>query len=86
MADAKRFVGVDVAKAQLDVAIAPDGENFSIANDENGIRELLKRLGPGAELVILEATALASALATGTSRPPCWIVAVVAAGIGNSCC
>lgn len=39
-ADAKRFVGIDVAKAQLDVAIGPNGESFSVANDETGIGEL----------------------------------------------
>ncbi len=68
MADAKRFVGIDVAKAQLDVAIGPNGESFSVANDETGISELLRRLEP-ADLVIIEATGglevpVASALAT----------------------
>ena len=56
MVEGKRFVGVDVAKAQLDVAIGGNGENFSVPNDENGIGELLRRLGAGAELVVLEAT------------------------------
>jgi transposase len=68
MADAKRFVGIDVAKAQLEVAIGPNGESFSVANDETGISELLRRLEP-ADLVIIEATGglevpVASALAT----------------------
>ena len=68
MADAKRFVGIDVAKAQLDVAIGPNGESFSVANDETGISDLLRRLEP-ADLVIIEATGglevpVASALAT----------------------
>ena len=68
MAEAKRFVGIDVAKAQLDVAIGPNGESFSVANDETGINELLRRLEP-ADLVIIEATGglevpVASALAT----------------------
>jgi transposase len=56
MADARRFVGIDVAKAQLDVALGLDGGSFSVPNDDTGIRELLKRLTSGAELVILEAT------------------------------
>ncbi len=51
MEETKRFV---VAKAQLDVAIGPNGESFSDANDENGIRDLLKRLEFGVELVILD--------------------------------
>ena len=68
MADTKRFVGIDVAKAQLDVAVGPNGESFSVANDETGISELLRRLEP-ADLVIIEATGglevpVASALAT----------------------
>jgi len=37
------------------VAIGPNGESFSVANDENGIRNLLKRLESAVELVILEA-------------------------------
>lgn len=56
MLEAKRFVGIDVSKAQLDVALGLNGESCSVPNDDNGIRELLKRLTPGAELVILEAT------------------------------
>ena len=38
------------------MAIGPNGESFSVANDENGIRNLLKRLESAVELVILEAT------------------------------
>lgn len=53
MAETKRFVGIDVAKAQLNVFIRPSGESFSVANDEAGIRELLRRLQSGVELVIL---------------------------------
>src|SRR6266852_2831842 len=68
MADAKRFIGIDVAKAQLDVALGPNGERFAVANNERGISALLKRLEP-ADLVIIEATGglevpVASALAT----------------------
>jgi transposase len=69
MAEVTRFVGIDVSKAQLDVALGDNEGTFSIANDEHGIRELLKRLTPGVDLVILEATgglevAVAGALAT----------------------
>ncbi len=68
MEEVRRFVGVDVAKARLDVFIQPRGESFSVANDERGISELLRRLEP-ADLVIIEATgglevAVAGALAT----------------------
>ena len=68
MADAKRFVGIDVAKAQLDVALGPNSERLAVANDDRGISALLKRLEP-ADLVIIEATGglevpVARALAT----------------------
>ena len=55
MVDVKRYIGIDVAKAQLDVALGPNGERFAVANDERGISALLKRLEP-ADLVIIEAT------------------------------
>ena len=68
MADVKRYVGIDVAKVQLDVALGPNGERFAVANDERGISALLKRL-ESADLVIIEATGglevpVASVLAT----------------------
>jgi len=51
------FVGVDVAKATLDVAVRPTSERWSVANDEPGIQSLVARLRPpGAVLVVLEAT------------------------------
>ena len=67
MEEVKRFVGIDVAKAALDVFIGSDGAAFSVTNDEVGIRELLGQLKP-TDFVILEATGgletpVASALA-----------------------
>jgi transposase len=51
------FVGVDVAKAELVIAIRPSGDRWTVANDEAGIRALLKRLHQhSATLVVLEAT------------------------------
>src|SRR5215469_17062004 len=69
MDEVKRYVGVDVAKAQLDGFIRPTGERLSVANDELGIRRLLGQLGPS-DFVILEATGglevpVAGALAVG---------------------
>src|SRR5260370_4555698 len=55
MEEVKRFVGIDVAKAALDVFIGSAGAAFSVANDEVGIRELLGQLKP-ADFVVLEAT------------------------------
>jgi transposase len=51
------FVGIDVAKATLDVAVRPSGERWSAANDDGGIPPLVKRLRPLAPtLIVLEAT------------------------------
>src|SRR6201997_2713297 len=67
MEEVKRFVGIDVAKAALDVCIGSEGTAFSIANEQVGIRQLLRALTP-ADFVIVEATGgletpVASALA-----------------------
>lgn len=37
-------VGIDTSMAQLDVGIRPTGEFFSVANNESGIRQLIKQL------------------------------------------
>src|SRR6266567_8892253 len=68
MDEARRYVGIDVAKAALDVFIGSAAAAFSVANDEVGIRELLRQL-KRADFVILEATGgfempVASALAS----------------------
>jgi transposase len=38
------FVGIDVAKAQLDIALRPTGERWAVANDDAGITALVERL------------------------------------------
>ena len=51
------FVGVDVSKARLDVAIRPHNDMFGVSNDENGISELIERIaGLAPERIVLEAT------------------------------
>ena len=63
------YVSIDVAKARVDVAVRPSGDNWSIDYDETGVAGLVDRLQamrPAA--VLLEATGglevpLASALA-----------------------
>ena len=51
------FVGVDVAKAHLDVAVRPTGAAWRVANDAPGIAALVERLVPQAPVtVVLEAT------------------------------
>jgi hypothetical protein len=69
MAEVKRFVGIDVSKAQLDVALGANEGTFSIANDEHGVRELLERLTPEADLVVLEATGGLGQAAEGRAGP-----------------
>ena len=52
-----RFVGIDVAKVRLDVAVRPDGEIRTMGNDEKGWEQLacwLTELQP--QLVVMEAT------------------------------
>ncbi len=51
------FVGIDVSKATLDIAIRPSGSRESIANEQAQIQQLVKRLSamPMA-LIVLEAT------------------------------
>ena len=51
------YVGIDVAKAQLDVAIRPTDDRWVVPNDDAGIRQLMSRLKAlKPALVVLEAT------------------------------
>jgi transposase len=70
MSDVPCFVGIDVAKAQGDIALRPSGERWAVPNDATGVMTLVDRvqaLKP--TLIVLEATgglerAVTSALAT----------------------
>ena len=51
------FVGVDVSKDSLDVAIRPGGQNATFANEDKGIGTLVaKLLEVGPERILVEAT------------------------------
>jgi transposase len=51
------FVGIDVAKAELVVAVHPSHERWTVTNDERGVRTLVDRLVALAPtLIVLEAT------------------------------
>jgi transposase len=53
------FVGVDVAKEQLDVAVHNSSERWQVTRDERGLArlvELLRGLGEPITLVVMEAT------------------------------
>jgi transposase len=57
MNDKGVVAGIDVSKAQLDVALLPGAERVQLANDSAGIAELVKRLKAAeAALVVMEAT------------------------------
>ena len=64
------FVGIDVAKAQLDIALRPSGERWAVPNDASGVTTLVDRLQAlHPTLIVLEATgglerAVTGALAT----------------------
>jgi transposase len=44
METAPLWIGIDVAKAQLDIAIGAEGETWSVTNDDAGIATLLEDL------------------------------------------
>jgi transposase len=57
MAGSEVYVGIDVSKQQLQVAIRPSGERFAEANDARAVRRLVKRLKPlRCSRIVLEAT------------------------------
>jgi transposase len=54
---APAFVGIDVAKAELVIAIRPSGERWALTNDGAGIQTLVQRVrGRAPTLIVLEAT------------------------------
>lgn len=51
------FVGIDVAKAELVVSVLPGAEQFTVENDEAGVRALVQRIAASRpQLIVLEAT------------------------------
>lgn len=76
-ASGRRYVGIDVSKSTLDVAILPEREHFVVSNDEGGIDELLGKLlaeEVSGALVVLEASG-------GFERPVVAALAASSAGI-----
>ena len=39
-----RFVGIDVSKAQVDVAVRPTGQRWIVSYDETGVEELISQM------------------------------------------
>jgi transposase len=57
MSATQRFVGIDVSKDHLDVAVRPDGTHRTVPNTDEGFDQLVALLRPLAPaLVVLEAT------------------------------
>ena len=74
MSDVPCFGGIDVAKAQWDIALRPSGERWAVAHDASGVATLVDRGQPlHPTLMVLEATgglerAVTSALAAAGPR------------------
>jgi transposase len=70
LVDVPCFIGMDVAKAQWDIAVRPSGERWAVPHDASGVTTLVDRLQAlQPTLIVLEATgglerAVTSALAT----------------------
>ena len=70
MSDVPCFIGIDVAKAQLDIALRPSGERWAVPNETSGVTTRVDQLqARHPTLIVLEATGglerlVASALAT----------------------
>jgi transposase len=57
MSPPQRFVGIDIAKAHLDIAVRPTGTRWTVAHDEAGLSALVSQLQAVAPtLIVLEAT------------------------------
>lgn len=74
-------VGIDVSKRCLDICSLPDGQTFTVPNEQEGVDELLSRLkGMNVELVVLEATGRYERLAATSIASAGIAVAVVNPG------
>ena len=53
----QKWIGIDISKAQLDIAVCPTKEYWTAANDASGIAETVERVqAQGPTLVVMEAT------------------------------
>jgi transposase len=76
--ESRIFVGLDVSKAKLDVALRPTNQHFVVTNDDEGLKGLVQRLAPlKPYLIVLEASGGYEALALtalGEARLPVSLV------------
>ena len=74
----KCYIGIDVSKATLDIASLPNGESWTVTNDDLGLAELTPRLvALGPTLIVLEATGGFEMLAAITLAKAALPIAVV---------
>jgi len=77
-ASAAFFVGIDVSKQQLDIAVRPSGESWTVAHEEASLSALVARLrGLAPTLIVLEATGGWEVPVTGALAAAALPVAVV---------
>lgn len=78
MTQSSLFVGIDVAKHRLDIALRPSGETWDVRNDDAGITALVARLQVlKPTLIVLEATGgleIAAASALTAAGLPCAVL------------
>ncbi|MEK6763246.1 MAG: IS110 family transposase [Nitrospirota bacterium] len=78
MTDAAVFVGIDISKTRLDVAVRPTGSAFTVSYDETGITTVVQRLRPLSPVgIVLEATGGLEVLLSGALATAGLPVAVV---------
>lgn len=74
----KFYVGIDVSKYKLDVAVSKNTELYQVANNEIGFKELIKRLpSKKHSLIVLEASGGYEQLAANYLRHKKFNVAIV---------
>jgi transposase len=72
------FVGIDVSKARLEVALCPLNESFAVTHDHAGLAELVAKLkGISLQLVVLEPTGGLQNVAAAEMHRAGFTVAVV---------
>ena len=65
------FVGIDVAKDWLDIAVRPTGAAWRVAQDDEGIADLVRQLAKlQPKLIVMEASAATSGCRPSPSMPP----------------
>ena len=75
---AARFMGIDIAKAHLDVAVRPSGESWPVRHDEAGLAQVVERRQAGApSLIVVEATGGLETVVGGAGAGAGWPVVVV---------